>query len=77
MYSKKEIEEGLQKLGYKLKHSINCLLPKDIYIKDIKEVNDDFHARFNVKAKEYVYKINMGEYKVKLFIYILVELPVI
>ena len=46
----------------KLKHSINCLLPKDIYIKDIKEVNDDFHARFNVKAKEYVYKINMGEY---------------
>ena len=46
----------------KLKYSINCLLPKDIYIKDIKEVNDDFHARFNVKAKEYVYKINMGEY---------------
>ena len=46
----------------KLKYSIYCLLPKDIYIKDIKEVNDDFHARFNVKAKEYVYKINMGEY---------------
>jgi len=46
----------------KLKHSINSLLPTDIYVKEIKEVEDDFHARFNVKAKEYIYKINMGEY---------------
>lgn len=47
---------------YKLKDSINGLIPKNIYIKDVQVVNDDFHARFNVKAKEYVYKINMGEY---------------
>lgn len=47
---------------YKLKDSINGLVPKSIYIKDVQVVNDDFHARFNVKAKEYVYKINMGEY---------------
>lgn len=46
----------------KLKHSINGLLPSDIYVKSIEEVNDNFHARFNVKAKEYIYKINMGEY---------------
>ncbi|MEG2028605.1 MAG: tRNA pseudouridine(38-40) synthase TruA [Bacilli bacterium] len=46
----------------KLKNAINSLIPKDIYIKSILEVNDNFHARFNVRAKEYIYKINMGEY---------------
>ena len=46
----------------KLKHSINSIIPDDIYVKGITNVNDDFHARFNVKAKEYIYKINMGTY---------------
>ncbi len=46
----------------KLKKAINSLIPTDIYIKDIVEVKDNFHARFNAKAKEYIYKINMGEY---------------
>ena len=46
----------------KLKNSMNKMLPNDIYIKDIKEVDKDFHARFNVKKKEYIYKINIGEY---------------
>jgi tRNA pseudouridine38-40 synthase len=46
----------------KLKMAMNSLLPKDIYIKEVVEVKDTFHARFNVKAKEYIYKINMGEY---------------
>ena len=46
----------------KLKHSLNSLIPDDIYIKGIKNVSDDFHARFSVKAKEYIYKINMGTY---------------
>ncbi len=46
----------------KLKHSLNKLLPNDIYIISIKEVSSEFHARFCVKAKEYIYKINMGEY---------------
>ena len=45
-----------------LKKALNSLLPSDIYIKSIVEVNDDFHARFNVTGKEYIYKINMGEY---------------
>jgi tRNA pseudouridine38-40 synthase len=34
----------------------------NIYIKKIEQVSPDFHARFNVRAKEYIYKINMGEY---------------
>lgn len=46
----------------KLFKAINSLTPDDIYIKQVEEVSDDFHARFNVKAKEYIYKINMGEY---------------
>lgn len=46
----------------RLKHSMNCLLPKDIYVKKIEKVKPDFHARFCVRAKEYVYQLNMGEY---------------
>ena len=46
----------------KLKMAMNSMLPKDIYVKDVSEVDDDFHARYNVKSKEYVYKINIGEY---------------
>ena len=46
----------------KLKDALNSLIPDDIYVKDVSLVSSDFHARFNVKAKEYVYIINMGEY---------------
>ena len=46
----------------KIRQALNSLMPDDIYIKSICEVNDDFHARFDVKAKEYIYKINMGTY---------------
>lgn len=46
----------------KLKQALNSLTPDDIYVKNVYEVEDDFHARFNVKAKEYIYKINMGSY---------------
>ena len=46
----------------KLKHSINSLINEDIYIKSIKKVKDDFHARYDVKRKEYIYKINVGKY---------------
>lgn len=45
-----------------LKNSINKMLPGDIYVRKIEIVDDSFHARFNVTAKEYIYKINTGEY---------------
>jgi len=45
-----------------LVRAINSLIPGDIYVKNVITIKDDFHARFNVKAKEYIYKINMGEY---------------
>lgn len=46
----------------KLKNSLNKMIPDDIYIKSIEKVSDDFHARFNVVEKEYIYKINIGQY---------------
>lgn len=46
----------------KLLAALNSLLPKDIYVKKVEIVDENFHARFNVRAKEYIYKINMGEY---------------
>lgn len=45
-----------------MQKALNSLIPNDIYIKNIEIVADDFHARFNVKAKEYIYVINLGEY---------------
>ena len=47
----------------KIKQGMNSLLPLDIYVKKVEVVADDqFHARFKAIGKEYIYKINMGEY---------------
>ena len=45
-----------------LQMALNSLVKPYIYVKDVKVVDDNFHARFNVVKKEYVYKINVGEY---------------
>lgn len=47
---------------YKLKRAMNSNLPDDIHVIETKIVPDDFHARYNVKSKEYKYYINLGEY---------------
>lgn len=36
---------------------INHYLPQDIVVKDIEEVEERFHSRYNVKGKKYVYYI--------------------
>lgn len=46
----------------KFKRSLNSLIDKDIYIRKVIKVSDEFHARFNVLNKEYKYLINIGEY---------------
>lgn len=46
----------------KLKNALNGLLNGNIYVKSVVEVPDTFHARFDVKQKEYIYKFNTGEY---------------
>lgn len=45
-----------------LKHTLNQMLPKDIYVKKMKLVDNKFHARFDVIKKEYIYYLNVGEY---------------
>lgn len=46
----------------KLKRAMNSNLPDDIHVIETKIVDDDFHARYNVKEKTYQYIINTGEY---------------
>lgn len=55
-------EIGVDITCEKLMKALNSMLPKDIYVKRVEEVNEEFHARFNAIGKEYVYVINMGEY---------------
>jgi len=46
----------------KLNKALNSLLPDDIFVRRVEEVSDNFHARFSAIGKEYIYKINLGEY---------------
>lgn len=48
----------------RLMYACNRLLPKDIRIMSCEVVDKNFHARFNVVKKKYVYKINLGDYDV-------------
>ena len=49
---------------YKLKGALNGMLPKDIHILNVEKVGEDFHSRYSVKSKTYLYIINIGEYDV-------------
>lgn len=42
---------------------VNGLLPDDISILSCEEVTEDFHARFDCKGKEYIYRIHCSESK--------------
>ena len=54
-----DVEESKYELG-ELKYRLNCVLPADIKILSIEEVNEDFHARFSAVSKEYLYKISLA-----------------
>ncbi len=41
----------------KIPAALNAYLPFDIAVKSSREVPDDFHARYNCKGKEYIYKV--------------------
>ncbi len=45
---------------YKMLYAINRLLPDDICFKSLEVVNEDFHARFSAKSKQYRYIVNTG-----------------
>jgi len=44
--------------------SVNRLLPSDIHVYSIKEINPDFHVRYHAYQKHYQYRINLGDYDV-------------
>ena len=56
------VDIGVNITEKKLKRALNSNLPEDIHVIETKIVDDSFHARYQVKEKEYQYKLNMGEY---------------
>ena len=51
----------------KLHFAINSKLPKDVAVVSAKEVASDFHARFDVKKKTYMYKLYASEVNLPLY----------
>ena len=47
----------------KFPNALNFYLPPEISVYDCKEVDYDFHARYDCKGKEYVYLIYNGRYR--------------
>lgn len=59
---KAHVDIDVEITPYKLKRALNSNLPSDIHVSSTEVVDNDFHARYMVKEKEYQYKLNMGEY---------------
>jgi tRNA pseudouridine38-40 synthase len=53
-------DSPLQRNPYGVICSVNRRLPDDIAVTDCKIVDEDFHARYSVKSKEYIYYIYNG-----------------
>ena len=51
----------------RLIYSLNKMLPDDIKIDDMEEVEDDFHARYSAKEKIYGYSVVMDNKDVFLY----------
>lgn len=47
--------------GERWKRALNALLPADISILQSEQVDEDFHARFSAKGKEYHYHISLNK----------------
>ena len=52
-------DSHLQIPGERWKKALNAMLPEDISILDVSEVDKDFHARFQSVRKEYRYRISL------------------
>lgn len=53
-----------------IRRALNSLVKPYIYVKNVKIVDENFHARFSVKKKKYIYKINLGEFNPQLEDYV-------
>ncbi len=43
-----------------IENALNSFFNKDLYVKKVEIVNDNFHARFSAKNKTYIYKLNIN-----------------
>jgi tRNA pseudouridine38-40 synthase len=50
-----------------LLRGINSLLPRDVVVKELAEVDASFHARYNAKSKIYMYQIYRGAVRSALY----------
>lgn len=57
-------ESDLEMEACQFEKAFNSLLPEDIYVKNVEEVDMSFHSRYSSKSKEYHYLVNLGEYNV-------------
>ena len=57
-------ETELDMTANQFEKAFNSLLPDDIYVKEVEEVDISFHSRYSSKSKEYHYLINTGAYNV-------------
>jgi tRNA pseudouridine38-40 synthase len=46
---------------YKLKRALNSLLNDDIHVFHVEEVDSEFHARYMVKKKTYMYEVVLND----------------
>jgi len=46
-----------------IQRALNSLLPKDIVVREAREVKDDFHAQYSVKEKTYRYTVLNRKYR--------------
>jgi tRNA pseudouridine38-40 synthase len=44
-----------------IREGLNSLLPGDIRVREVEEVSDDFHARFDARSKTYRYYLDRSE----------------
>ena len=57
-------ESDLEMNASQFEKAFNSLLPDDIYVKSVEEVDMSFHSRYSSKSKEYRYLVNLGGYNV-------------
>ncbi|MDD9138523.1 tRNA pseudouridine(38-40) synthase TruA [Fructobacillus sp. CRL 2054] len=48
--------------GEGVRKGLNTILPRDILIHEVRQVDDDFHARFSSHNKRYYYRVSTQDY---------------
>lgn len=55
-------DTNIEMKEWQMQNAINSRLPRDVYIKKVEFVSEDFHSRFSKHTKEYHYILDLNEY---------------